>query len=96
MPYRPLRRHLAAALVAGLLLLVTGAAAAARPALSSGMTGSAATVASEEPAPGPPEERPDRGLTGLLAVVATVCVLGVTAAAIRTIYAQRSRGTMNS
>ena len=96
MPYLPLRRHLAAALVVGLLLLVTGHAAAARPAPASGLTGRPAAVASEQPAPVPPEERPDRGLTGLLAVVATVCVLGVAAAAIRTIYARRSMGTMNS
>lgn len=96
MPYVQLRRPLAAMLVAGLLLVITAAPAGARPfrAGPPARDGRPVAEVSEGPPREPGQERPGRGLTGLLAVVATVCVLGVTAAAIRTIHAQRSIGTM--
>jgi hypothetical protein len=98
MPYHQVPLRLVSLLVAGLLLVLAGVPAAAGQAYAAAPAGGRGPVAeaSQVPARDPGRERPGRGLTGLLAVIATVCVLGVTAGAIRTIYARRSMGNMNS
>jgi hypothetical protein len=72
-------------------------AAATLVVLLGAVPGTAAPPATPVPAvsaqPVSHQPRPGRGVTGLLAVVASVCVAGVTTAAIRAIYSYRSIST---